>query len=316
MEKEAYSRRGIPLKRCEIIILPLTYDIVIKMIRKQPFGGTGHPSTSIIFGGAAIGRVTQEVADDVLGMLLRYGVNHIDTASSYGESELRIGQWMQDHRDDFFLATKTGERTYRGANAGIHRSLERLQVESLDLIQLHNLTRPDDWDVAMGEEGALKAAIEAKETGLARFIGVTGHGLMAAAMHLRSLERYPFDSVLLPWNYILFKESRYNQDFKALLEVCKDRNVAFQTIKSITKGSWADKTRTRSTWYEPLQGPADIDRAVSWILGQGYLFLNSASDIELLSMVLDSASRFTEQPSEEEMDLMVEKSSMSRLFVS
>jgi len=135
-------------------------------------------------------------------------------------------------------------------------------------------------------------------------------------MHIRSLERYPFDSVLLPWNYILFKEDRYNRDFNALLEVCKDRNVAFQTIKSITRGSWADKKRTRNTWYEPLEDQEDIDRAVSWILGQGYMFLNSAADTELLSRVLDSASRFTEQPSDEEMERMVEKSSMSRLFVS
>ena len=263
-----------------------------------------------------MGRVTQEVADDVLELLLRYGVNHIDTAASYGEAELRIGPWMGDHRDDFFLATKTGQRTYGEAKAEIKRSLERLRVESVDLIQLHNLTRPDDWDVAMGEDGALKAAIEAKEAGLTRFIGVTGHGLLAAAMHIRSLERYPFDSVLLPWNYVLFKETRYNRDFNAILEVCKDRNVAFQTIKSITKGPWAGKKRTRGTWYEPLEDQGDLDRAVSWVLGQGYMFLNSTSDTGLLSRVLDSASRFTVQPSDEEMERMVAKSSMSRLFVS
>ena len=289
---------------------------MIEMIQKQSFGGTGHQSTSIIFGGAALGRVTQEIADDVLELLLKYGVNHIDTAASYGESELRIGPWMEGHREDFFLATKTGQRTYGKAKAEINKSLERLQVESVDLIQIHNLTHPDDWDVAMSDDGALKAAIEAKETGLTRFIGVTGHGLMAAAMHIRSLERYPFDSVLLPWNYVLFKEDRYNQDFHTLLEVCKDQNVAFQTIKSITKGSWANKTRTRNTWYEPLEDQADIDRAVSWILGQGYMFLNTASDTGLLSMVLDSASRFKGRPSDDEMGRMVEESSMSRLFVS
>jgi len=223
---------------------------------------------------------------------------------------------MKDHRDDFFLATKTGQRTYKEAKDEIRRSLERLRVDSVDLIQLHNLTHPDDWDVAMGGDGALKAAVEAKETGLTRFIGVTGHGLMAAAWHLRSLEQYPFDSVLLPWNYVLSKEARYSRDFGALLEVCRDRNVAFQTIKSITKGSWADKKRTRSTWYEPLEDQADIDRAVSWILGQGAIFLNSTSDPDLLARVLDSASRFDGRPSDEEMERMVEDSSMSRLFVS
>ena len=263
-----------------------------------------------------MGGVSQGVADEVLELLLKHGVNHIDTAASYGESELRIGPWMWDHRDDFFLATKTGQRRYGEAKAEIRRSLERLRVQSVDLIQLHNLTHPDDWDIAMGGDGALKTAIEAKETGLTRFIGVTGHGLMAASMHIRSLERYPFDSVLLPWNYVLSKEARYSRDFSALLGVCKDRDVAFQTIRSITKGPWAGKERSRSTWYEPLEDQEDIDRAVSWILGQGYMFLNSASDTDLLSRVLDSASRFAGRPSDGEMERMVEKSSMSRLFVS
>ena len=289
---------------------------LVDMIRRQPFGGTGHQSTAVLFGGAAVGKVSQEKADEVLELLLRHGVNHIDTAASYGDSELRIGPWMKDHRDDFFLATKTGQRTYEGAKADIQKSLERLQVDNVDLIQLHNLTHPDDWDTAMGTDGALKAAVEAKETGLTRFIGVTGHGLMAAAWHLRSLEVYPFDSVLLPWNYVLSKEARYSRDFAALLDVCKDRNVAFQTIKSITKGSWADKKRTHSTWYEPLEDQVDIDRAASWILGHGYIFLNSTSDPDLLSRVLDSASRFSGSPTVEEMEEMVEDSSMSRLFVS
>lgn len=286
------------------------------MIRKQPFGATGHMSTAIIFGGAALGRVTQNVADKVLERLLEYGINHIDTAASYGESELRIGPWMKDHRRAFFLATKTGQRTYEEAKTEIQKSLDRLQVNSVDLIQLHNLTRSDDWNLAMSDNGALIAAIEAKESGLTRFIGVTGHGLLAPAMHKKSLERYTFDSVLLPWNYILFKENRYSQDFKDLLEICMERNVAFQTIKSITKGSWGDKERTHSTWYEPLQEKEDIDRAVSWILGQENLFLNTTSDIKLLAMVLDSASRFKEQTSDEMMDKMVEESKMNRLFVS
>ena len=194
--------------------------------------------------------------------------------------------------------------------------MERLQVESVDLIQLHNLVHPDDWDIAMGKNGALKAVVEAKEQGLTRFVGVSGHGLMAAPMHIRSLKQYPFDSVLLPWNYILFKENRYRQDFESLLEICKDRNVAFQTIKSITKGPWGDKPRTRNTWYEPLENQSDIDKAVSWILGQGYIFLNTCSDIHLLPRVLDAATRFHEQPTDEAMDQMVGKLTMSRLFVS
>ena len=286
------------------------------MIRKQPFGQTGNKSTATIFGGAALGRVTQEEADQVRDQLLKYGVNHIDTAASYGDSELRIGPWMKNHRNDFFLATKTGRRTYEEARDEIQKSLERLQVDHVDLLQLHNLTHPDDWEVAMAEGGALKAAVEAKDNGLTRFIGVTGHGLLAAAMHMRSLERYEFDSVLLPWNYVLYKSERYRQEFERLLETCKDRGVAVQTIKSITKGSWADKARTRNTWYEPLEEQSDIDKAVSWIIGDGYIFLNTCSDIHLLPRVLDAASRFEGKPSDEEMDWMVEEKRMSRLFVS
>ena len=286
------------------------------MIRKQPFGQTGHTSTATIFGGAALGRVTQEEADHIREQLLQYGVNHIDTAASYGDSELRIGPWMEKHRNDFFLATKTGRRTYQEARDEIHKSLERLQVDHVDLLQLHNLTHPDDWDVAMAEGGALEAAVEAKDQGLTRFIGVTGHGLLAAAMHTRSLEKYEFDSVLLPWNYVLYQSERYRQEFEKLLEICKDRGVAVQTIKSITKGPWADKDRTRNTWYEPLEEQEDIDRAVSWILGEGYIFLNTCSDIHLLPRVLDAASRFEGKPSDAEMKQMVETRRMTRLFVS
>jgi len=223
---------------------------------------------------------------------------------------------MERHRNDFFLATKTGGRTYREARDEIRRSLERLQVDQVDLLQLHNLTHPDDWDVAMAEGGALEAAVEAKDQGLTRFIGVTGHGLLAAAMHMRSLERFEFDSVLLPWNFVLFKSERYRQEFDELLEICKDRGVAVQTIKSITKGPWADKDRTRGTWYEPLEEREDMDRAVSWILGEGYIFLNTCSDMHLLPKVLDAASRFEGKPSDLEMERMVEERRMTRLFVS
>jgi aryl-alcohol dehydrogenase-like predicted oxidoreductase len=286
------------------------------MIRKQAFGSTGHMSTVTIFGGAALGKVTQEESDEVLQILLKYGVNHIDTAASYGDSELRIGPWMEKHRNDFFLATKTGERTYEAAKAEIQRSLMRLRVESVDLLQLHNLTHPDDWDTAMGPDGALKAAVEAKEMGLTRFIGVTGHGLLAAAMHARSLKHHPFDSVLLPWNYILSKETRYAAEFRNLLETCNERGIAVQTIKSMTKGPWADKKRTHTTWYEPLTDQEDIDRAASWIFGQSGIFLNSSSDTRLLPRILDASNRFQRKPTDEEMNRMAEDRKMSRLFVS
>jgi predicted aldo/keto reductase-like oxidoreductase len=286
------------------------------MIRKQAFGNTGHKSTVTLFGGAAIGQVTQKTADQVLGLLLKYGVNHIDTAASYGDSELRIGPWMEKHRSSFFLATKTGKRTYEEAKDEIHKSLKRLRVDRVDLLQLHNLTHIDDWDQAFAEDGALKAAVEAREQGLTRFLGVTGHGLLTAAMHMRSLERYEFDSVLLPWNYILSKESRYSQEFNQLLSMCSDRGLAVQTIKSITKGPWGVQDHIHNTWYDPLDDQKDIDRAVSWILGHKSIFLNTCSDVQLLPKVLDAASRFDSKPTDEEMEKMVKDSRMSRLFVS
>jgi predicted aldo/keto reductase-like oxidoreductase len=189
-------------------------------------------------------------------------------------------------------------------------------VKNVDLLQLHNLTHPDDWDIAMNKGGALEAAVDAKEKGLTKFIGVTGHGLLAAAMHIRSLSKFDFDSVLLPWNYILFKNERYRQEFNVLLRICQDRNIAVQTIKSITKGPWADKTRTRNTWYEPLEDQEDINKAVSWILGQEGIFLNTCSDSHLLSKVLEAARYFEKKPSVEDMEILIKDNKMSRLFVS
>lgn len=285
------------------------------MIPTLEFGRTGHRSTRTLFGAAAFGRVTQEEADRTMELLLQYGINHIDTAASYGDSELRLGPWMERMRDRFFLATKTGERTYQGARDQIRRSLERLRVDHVDLIQLHNLAQPEEWETAMGPDGALKAAIEAREEGLVRFIGVTGHGLGIAKMHLRSLERFDFDSVLLPRNYVLMQNAQYAADFEALFALCQQRNVAVQTIKSITRAPWGERERTAATWYEPLRDQADIDRAVHWILGRPGIFLNTVGDIHELPKVLDAASRFERQPTDAEMAAMLGTRQMEPLFV-
>lgn len=284
------------------------------MIRKQPFGRTGHDSTATIFGAAALGRVDQATADRTLDLLLEYGVNHIDTAASYGEAEDRIGPWMARHRQDFFLATKTGERTYQAAKEEIQRSLERMRVEQVDLIQLHNLVHPDDWDTAMGSGGALEAAVEAREQGLVRFIGVTGHGLTVAAMHRRSLEHFDFDSVLLPYNVVLMQNAKYAADFERLMDMCRERDVAVQTIKGITRGPWGSMERTHATWYQPLDAQADIDVAVHWVLGEGRVFLNTAGDVNLLPKVLDAAARYTERPDAETVAQVMRDLQMSSLF--
>ena len=285
------------------------------MIPQMPFGRTGHQSSRVIFGAAAFWRSTPEADEKTLQLLLEHGVNHIDVAASYGEAETHVGPWMAQHRDRFFLATKTGERSYEGARDELSRSLERLQVESVDLWQMHNLVEPTEWDRAMGPGGALEAAVEAREKGLVRFIGVTGHGVTIAAMHRRSLERFDFDSVLLPYNFTMMKNPDYAADFEALAATCKERNVAMQTIKSLAAGPWGEKERNTTTWYEPIREQADVDRAVHWVLGREQVFLNSASDLSLLAKVLDAAERYKAPPPDDEMEAMTARLAMSPLFV-
>ena len=285
------------------------------MIERRPFGRTGHASSVTLFGAAALSRASQADADRALDVLLRFGVNHIDTAARYGDSELRIGPWMARHRKDFFLATKTGSRSAAEAREDIHRSLERLRVDHVDLIQLHSLGHPDDWDQAMGPGGALEAAIEAREQGLARFIGVTGHGWTIPAMHRRSLMRFDFDSVLLPYNFVMAQDQRYRESFQEVLAICRQRNVAVQIIKSLARGPWAAAERTHTTWYQPLEVQPDIDRATHWVMGLlRDAFINTAGDLSLLPKILNAASRFERAPSDGEMAEMLGAERMSSLF--
>jgi aryl-alcohol dehydrogenase-like predicted oxidoreductase len=272
------------------------------VIAKAPFGRTGHESTRTIFGAAALGAVAQAEADATLEVLLENGVNHIDTAASYGDSELRVAPWLAHDRNRFFLATKTGQRDYNGAREEIRRSLERLGVDHVDLLQLHNLVDVIEWETALREGGALEAAVEARDEGLVRFIGVTGHGLTVAKMHERSLERFPFDSVLLPYSYVQMRDERYAADFEALMSVCVERGVAVQTIKSISLAPWNGREQTAATWYEPLTQQDDIDLAVHWVLGRPGVFLNTVGDVALLPKVLDAASRHSERPPDDALE--------------
>ena len=284
------------------------------MIEKRPFGRTGHMSSVALFGAAALKAATQDEADRTLEVLLRYGVNHIDTAPRYGDAELRIGPWMAEHRRDFFLATKTDERTRDGAREQIRRSLDRLRVDSVDLVQIHALSHPDEWDVAMGEGGVLEALVEAREQGLTRFIGVTGHGWTIAAMHRRSLARFDFDSVLMPYNFVMAQNARYMNDFESVIRACEARGVAVQTIKSIARGPWATSAPDRDTWYQPLEEAADIDRAIHWVMARPGIFFNTVGDMGLLPMVLDAATRFESRPGDGEMHQMLSDQSMTTLF--
>ncbi len=289
------------------------------MIETLAFGRTGHRSSRTLFGAAALGSVSQKEADATLENLLQFGVNHIDTAASYGDAELRIAPWMKNHRADFFLATKTEKRTAVEAREQIHRSLERLEVSQIDLLQLHSLGDIADWKTAMGAGGALEAAIEAQSEGLVRFIGVTGHGLNIARHHIKALELFDFDSVLLPWNFPMSQNAEYAAEFAQLVSICRARNVAVQTIKAVTRRPWREgKNRNASTWYQPLEAPEDLEIAVAWILGQAGIFLNTVGDITILPRVLEAASRLgsdAEKPSDEAMGALMEKRDMAPLFV-
>ena len=285
------------------------------MIEKLPFGRTGHNSTRTLFGAAAFWGTPQAEANKTLDLLLEYGVNHIDTAASYGDAELRLGPWLKHHRDEFFLATKTEKRTYQEAKEELHRSLDLLKTDHVDLWQMHILVEPDEWETAMGPGGALEAFIEAREQGLTRFLGVTGHGVTVAQMHLKSLARFDFDSVLLPYNPTMMQNPQYAADFAQLTAVCQQKNVAIQTIKALSKGPWGDKPKTHTTWYEPFSTQAEIDLAVQWVLSQPGVFLNTVGDTTLLPMVLDAASRVDTAVSQATLTEKMSQLKMEPLFM-
>ncbi|MGE0387491.1 MAG: aldo/keto reductase [Gammaproteobacteria bacterium] len=267
------------------------------MIDRIAFGTTGHLSSRIIFGAAALGGMKQDRALSTLDMALAAGVNHIDTAASYGDSELRLAPWLRTHRGEVFLATKTGERTYRGARDELHRSLERLGVPSVDLIQMHNLVDAAQWETAFSDDGALRALVEARDQGLVRFIGITGHGTFVAERHLQSLERFPFASVLCPYTFAMNRHGPYADDFERLYAVCRARGIAMQTIKSVAARRWRDDDAGRRlSWYLPLRDNDAIRRAVHFVLSRPGLFLNSSSDATLLPAILQAAAQPIEAP--------------------
>ena len=285
------------------------------MIPELPFGRTGHSSTRIIFGSYALSQATQTEADEVLELLLKYGINHIDTAPMYGNAEKCVGHWMEKHRDKFFLATKSKSRSSEGAWKNLQHSLGRLKVDYIDLWQMHGLTNPQSWEKAMGPGGALEAFIEARDKGLVRFLGVTGHGSKVPAIHKQSLERFDFDTVLLPYSYWQMQNSSYATHFTELIEICRERNVAVQTIKSIARRPWNDRPKTHNTYfYEPLENQNAIDKAVHWAMGLTDSFVITAGDMQLVPKILDAADRYEKQPSDAEMEAIVDAYDIQPIF--
>lgn len=284
------------------------------MIDKLAFGRTGHMSTRTLFGAAAFSDVSQGEADLTMEVLYQYGVNHIDTAASYGDAELRLGPWMARHRNDFFLASKTGDRTYKEAKESISRSLERLRTDHLDLIQLHAVIEEDEWKIALGPGGALEAAIEARQQGLVRFIGITSHTLRAPMMHQRSLERFDFDSVLLPYNFMLMQNPDYAADFAVLHEMARAKNTAVQLIKTAQRRPWKSEPHSAATWYEPFTDQATLDLVIHWALGCQGAFINTAGDIHILPKILEAASHFEQVPTNEQMQAVVRSQTAEPLW--
>lgn len=261
------------------------------MITQQAFGSTGHTSSKVIFGAAALGGMGQSRADATMEMVMRFGVNHIDTAASYGASEDRLKPFLGDHRRDVFLATKTGDRDGDGARRSLETSLERMGVDHVDMIQLHNLVEEDEWRTVFSPGGAVPALFAARDAGLCRHIGVTGHGLRIARMHLRSLGEAPFASVLFPWNHSLASTfPDYAADVEMLRGVCAQQGVAAQSIKSIARRRWADTDQPRYSWYEPIDDEGARARATEFVLAEPDLFLNTSSDARLLEEILTIAA--------------------------
>lgn len=285
------------------------------MIPTQAFGSTGHSSTRILFGAAALAAMKPERVEKTLALIDRYGVNHIDVAASYGHAESNLAEWLATNRDRVFLATKTGDRDGAKARASLERSLERMRVDSVDLIQLHNLVDEPGWATAMGKGGALEALVLAREEGLVKHIGVTGHGTYAPAMHLRSLDVFDFASVLVPLNHSMMAQPEYAADYEALAARCRERGVALQTIKSIARRRWNGSDEPRFSWYEPLRDVEAIRRAVHWVLSREDVFLNSSSDGRLLEPTLTAASQSIELPETADMERDASTFGVEPLFV-
>ena len=285
------------------------------MIPRQSFGRTGHESSRAVFGAYALSQATEEEADRTLELLLSHGVNHIDTAPMYGNAEKLIGSWMTDHRERFFLATKTRKRGREGAWADLCRSLETLRVDTIDLWQLHGLTGEQGRVKALRPGGALEAMVEAHDQGLVRFLGVTGHTPWAPERHLASLEAFDFESVMVSYNHAFMQTRRYASKFQELERVCDHQQIALQTIKAVARRPWGEGARTHNTYfYEPLTEQWAIDRAVHWVLGHPSAFLLTAGDLEILPRVLHAAERFETRPSDDQMASMTANLGIEPIF--
>jgi len=256
------------------------------------FGRTGHMSTIAIFGGAAFWEISQKDADKVMEQVIEAGINHIDIAPSYGQAEERVGPWMPRERERFFLGCKTTERTKQGAWDEMQRSLKLLQTETFDLYQCHAITSMDELDSVTMKGGALEAFVEARQRGLIKHIGITGHGADAPKIYLEALKRFDFDSVLFPLNFVQMGNPEFRKNAEALIAECKAKDVGTMVIKTITKGPWGEKEKIATTWYEPFEKAEEIQRAVNFAMSYDVAGLCTAGDTRILPLVLKACENF------------------------
>ncbi len=281
---------------------------------KRRFGRTGHESTVAIFGAVALGRVTQAEADVVMQTVIDYGVNHIDVAPTYGEAELRLGPWMKTERERFFLGCKTMERTKEGAAAELRRSLERLQVDRFDLYQFHAVTSMAELDKVLAPGGALEAALDARDEGLTKYIGITGHGYNVVTVFQEALRRFDFDSILFPVNFIQYADPIYRAGAEQLLAVANQKDVGIMAIKSVAKGLLGDKEQVYHTWYEPFADPQRIQQAVNFTLSQPVTGICTAGDPTLLPVILQACEDFSPMDAQQQQDLIATAGRWEPLF--
>lgn len=270
-------------------------------MQRRRLGRTGNMSSIVAFGGAALSEISQDEADAAVSLALKNGVNHFDVAPSYGEAELRLAHSMKRHRDEIFLACKTEKRTKSEALAELHRSLERLAVRYFDLYQLHALDDPRELDVTLGREGAMEAILEARDAGLVRYIGITGH---RPSTQIEALKRFDFDTVMFPLNFILRRHRAPENDYETLIKLAEEKDVGRIAIKSIAKERWKSELHGYRTWYEPFDEQMSIDRSLWFTLSQDITTAVTPGDVRLISKVLDAGQRFT-QLSESEQDQLI-----------
>ncbi len=283
-------------------------------MEKRRFGRTGHMSTVAIFGAAAFYEVTQAVADAAMEQVIAAGVNHIDVAPSYGLAEERLGPWLARERERFFLGCKTQERTRETAEAELHRSLDRLQVDRFDLYQLHAVTNMDELNQVTGPGGALAAIRDAREKGLTRFIGITGHGVEVPVVFLEALRRFDFDSMLFALNFVQYADPAFRRNAEELLRQCRERDVGVMIIKAVAQRPWGEQEKLYNTWYRPFDQPDQIEAAVRFALSQDVTGLCTAAEVSILPLFLEACERFTPMPTADQEALIATAGQYEPLF--